>query len=70
MVLSEVDVFLGSAAIAFDPGKAKGVDGTLRESARAPAGPWLLVAVAVGLAIFGVYSFCEACWRKVETVRA
>ncbi|WP_243718845.1 DUF1206 domain-containing protein [Actinomadura sp. KC06] len=56
--------------MAFDPGKAKGVDGTLRESARAPAGPWLLVAVAVGLAIFGVYSFCEACWRKVETVRA
>ncbi|TMR04742.1 DUF1206 domain-containing protein [Actinomadura soli] len=70
LVFSGVGVFLGYAAITFDPGKAKGLDGTLRESAHTPAGPWLLVAVAVGLAIFGVYSFCEARWRKVETVRA
>ena len=29
-------------------------------------GPWLLVAVALGLAVFGLYSWCEARWRMVE----
>jgi hypothetical protein len=58
-------VFFVYAAVTFDPGKAKGVDGTLRQFARTPAGPWLLVLVALGLIVFGVYSFCEARWRKV-----
>jgi hypothetical protein len=38
----------------------------LRALARTPLGPWLLVAVPVGLAVFGVYSFCEARWRDVR----
>ncbi|HEY3952641.1 MAG TPA: DUF1206 domain-containing protein [Streptosporangiaceae bacterium] len=38
----------------------------LRALARTPLGPWLLVAVAVGLAVFGLYSFCEARWRDVR----
>lgn len=58
--------FLLYAAITFDPDKAKGVDGTLREFATTPAGPWLLVVVALGLVTYGVYSFCEARWRDVE----
>jgi hypothetical protein len=66
LVLGGVGGFLLHAAIAFDPGKAKGLDGTLREFARTPAGPWFLVAVAAGLALFGAYSFFEARWRKVE----
>ncbi|REE98950.1 DUF1206 domain-containing protein [Thermomonospora umbrina] len=64
-----IGVFLAHAALTFDAGKAKGLDGTLREFAGTPAGPWALVAVALGLVTYGVYAFCEARWRRVETVR-
>jgi hypothetical protein len=57
--------FLAYAGFTFDPGKARGVDGTLRELRDSPAGVWLLVVVALGLVAFGVYSFCEAKWRRV-----
>jgi hypothetical protein len=70
LVFGAAGVFLAYAAITFDPDKAKGLDGTLRTFADTPAGPWVLVAVAIGLVTFGVYSFCEARWRKVETVRS
>jgi hypothetical protein len=43
-----------------------GLDGALRKIATTPLGPWLLVAVALGLVIFGVYSCCEARWRVVR----
>ncbi|HEU5031073.1 MAG TPA: DUF1206 domain-containing protein [Spirillospora sp.] len=69
IVFGGVGVFLAYAAITFDPGKAKGLDGTLRQFADTPAGPWLLIVVAAGLLVFGAYSFCEARWRKVEAVR-
>lgn len=68
LVFGGVGIFLLYAAITFDPNKAKGLDGTLREFTRTPAGPWLLVALAAGLLVYGVYSFCEARWRKVEAV--
>ncbi|WP_119731905.1 DUF1206 domain-containing protein [Thermomonospora amylolytica] len=69
LVFGTAGIFLAHAAVTFDPGKAKGLDGTLREFARTPAGPWALVAVALGLVVFGAYTFCEARWRKVETTR-
>jgi hypothetical protein len=65
IVYAAAGVFLAYAGITFDPGKAKGVDGTLRQFSHTPAGPWLLVLVALGLIVFGVYSFCEARWRRV-----
>ncbi|RFU38024.1 DUF1206 domain-containing protein [Actinomadura logoneensis] len=68
LVFGGIGTFLIYAAVTFDAGKAKGLDGTLRKFADTPAGPWLLVAVAAGLTIFGVYSFFEARWRKVEAV--
>jgi hypothetical protein len=46
--------------------RSPGLDGALRKIAATPLGPWLLVAVALGLVIFGVYSCCEARWRKVR----
>ncbi|MFF4393685.1 DUF1206 domain-containing protein [Streptomyces sp. NPDC001552] len=52
------------AAIRFDPSQAKGLDAILRSFAATPAGPVLLIAAAVGLLLFGLYSFCEARWRK------
>jgi Domain of Unknown Function (DUF1206) len=64
-VFAAVGVFLVVAAVQFQPGKAKGLDSTLRAFAHTPLGPWLLVIVAAGLVTFGVYSFCEARWRRV-----
>jgi Domain of Unknown Function (DUF1206) len=61
-----VGAFLIDAAVSFDPQKAQGLDGSLRKTAATPLGPWLLVAVALGLVIFGLYSWCEARWRMVE----
>lgn len=65
LVCTAAGVFLGYAAITYDPTKAKGLDGTLREFARTSAGPFLLLLVASGLILFGLYSFCEARWRRV-----
>ena len=66
IVFGVVGVFLVVAAVTFDPAKALGLDGALRKLATTPLGPWLLVAVALGLVIFGIYSWCEARWRKIE----
>lgn len=58
--------FLVDAAVSFDPQKAQGLDGSLRKTAGTPLGSWLLLAIALGLVIFGLYSWCEARWRMVE----
>ncbi|MBD3142562.1 DUF1206 domain-containing protein [Microbispora bryophytorum] len=56
---------IGQAAITYDPDKAAGIDGALKALADTPAGPWLLVVVAVGLVLFAVYCFAEARWHRV-----
>jgi hypothetical protein len=66
IVFGVAGVFLITAAVSFDPNKAQGLDGSLRKIAAEPQGPWLLGAVAAGLIIFGIYSCCEARWRKVQ----
>ena len=66
IVFGVVGVFLVVAAATFDANKAQGLDGALRKIAATPLGPWLLVAVALGLVTFGVYCCCEARWRKVR----
>ncbi|GGU97610.1 membrane protein [Streptomyces litmocidini] len=53
------------AATAFDPNRAKGTDDTIRSFAQTPAGPWLLLAVAAGLVLFGAFSFGQAKWREL-----
>ncbi|MFF4651666.1 DUF1206 domain-containing protein [Streptomyces sp. NPDC001380] len=65
VVFATAGVFAVVAAVQFDPDKAKGVDDTLRSFTQTPAGPWLLVVVAVGLVLFGVFSFACARRRKV-----
>ena len=59
-------IFLIIAAAEVKPQKAKGVDSALRELARTPLGPWLLLVVAIGLIMFGAFSCCEARWRRVQ----
>ncbi|WP_282794532.1 DUF1206 domain-containing protein [Streptomyces sp. CC224B] len=58
-------VFLVVAAVRHKAGEAKGVDDTLRSFTHTAAGPWLLVAVAVALVAFGLFSWANARWRKV-----
>ncbi len=41
------------------------VDSALRALAGTPLGPWLLVLVAIGLIMFGVFSCCEAKWMRL-----
>ncbi|HZR53854.1 MAG TPA: DUF1206 domain-containing protein [Streptosporangiaceae bacterium] len=66
VVFCVAGAFLINAAVSFDPQKAQGLDGSLRQTAATPLGPWLLFAIALGLATFGFYSWCEARWRMVE----
>ncbi|MFD3677842.1 DUF1206 domain-containing protein [Streptomyces sp. NPDC058613] len=64
VVAAVAGVFVLLAAVRFDASQAKGLDETLRSFAATPAGPVLLIAAALGLLVFGLYSFCEARWRK------
>jgi hypothetical protein len=66
IVFAVVGGFLAIAAVTFDAQKAQGLDGAVHKVATTPLGPWLLVAVALGLVTFGVYSICEARWRDVR----
>ncbi|MFD6495340.1 DUF1206 domain-containing protein, partial [Streptomyces sp. NPDC060188] len=62
-VFAAAGVFAVRAAVEYEPDKAKGMDDTLRSFAGTPMGPWLLALVAVGLILFGVFSFAMARWR-------
>jgi hypothetical protein len=65
VVFATVGVFLIIAAADANPKQAKGIDSALRALAHTPAGPWVLIVIALGLVTFGVYSWCEARWRDV-----
>ncbi|WP_433477748.1 DUF1206 domain-containing protein [Spirillospora sp. CA-142024] len=69
LVGAAAGAFLAYAAITFQPQKAQGLDGTLREFATAPAGAWGLAAVALGVLTFGLYSLAESRYRKVDATR-
>jgi hypothetical protein len=64
VVFAAIGVFMVIAAVRFDPAQAKGIDATLRTFAHTPLGPWLLAVVAIGMAVFGTYSMCEARWHR------
>jgi hypothetical protein len=58
-------VLLVGAAISYDPGKARGLDGALRTLAAQPHGTVLLTVVALGIAAFAAFCFVQARYRKV-----
>ncbi|WP_374117243.1 DUF1206 domain-containing protein [Streptomyces sp. RKAG293] len=64
-VFATAGIFVLVAAVRFDPHQAKGMDATLRSFTDTPAGPWLLALIAVGLILFGVFSFASARWRRL-----
>lgn len=65
VVFCLIGAFLVKAAVRYDPNEAVGVDGALKRLADRAHGPWLLGLVAVGLFLFGIYSFVEARYRRV-----
>jgi Domain of Unknown Function (DUF1206) len=65
VVFGAAGLFLLIAAFTANAHKAKGIDATLRAFTKTPAGPWLLVLLAIGLVMFGCYSWAESRWRKV-----
>ena len=65
IVFGAAGLFVLIAAVTARAHQAKGLDATLRAFTKTPAGPWLLVLVAVGLVIFGFYSLAEARWRRL-----
>ncbi|WP_418953028.1 DUF1206 domain-containing protein [Streptomyces katrae] len=65
VVFAAAGGFVLYAAVRYDPAQAKGIDDTLRSFTRTAAGPGLLVVVAVGLVLFGLFSWAMARWCKV-----
>jgi hypothetical protein len=65
IVFGAAGLFLLIAAVTANAHKAKGIDATLRAFTKTPAGPWLLVLVAIGLVLFGCFSWAESRWRRV-----
>jgi Domain of Unknown Function (DUF1206) len=64
IVFLTAGIFLVVAAVDAQPQQAKGVDSSLRALAATPLGPWLLLLVAIGLIMFGLFSCCEARWMR------
>lgn len=54
------------AALRYDPSRAQGLEGALLKLREAPAGPWVLAAVAVGLIAYGVFQLVKARYRLIR----
>jgi Domain of Unknown Function (DUF1206) len=65
VVVALVGILVIDAAVSYSPAKAGGVDKALLTLRDQPLGPVLLLLVALGLIIFGLYGLCEARWRRV-----
>lgn len=67
VVFIVIGVFLAQAALTFDPQQARGIGGALATLSDQPFGPYLLGAVALGLAAYGVYhAFVEARYHHIQ----
>ena len=65
IVLAVVGVLFVTAAVQNSSRNATGLDGALRSLRQQSVGPWLLTAVALGIATYGVYSFVRARHARV-----
>ena len=66
VALLVVGGLFGLAAWQADPDEAQGLDGALKTLASQPFGTVLLLVVAVGLALYGVYSFARARYARMD----
>jgi hypothetical protein len=51
--------------VTYQPARAEGLDSALKTLANQPLGPVLLIAVAVGLASYGIFAFFDAHYHRV-----
>src|SRR5665811_1843933 len=65
VALAVVGGLFVSAAVQNSSSKATGLDGALRSLRQQAVGPWLLTAVALGIAAYGVYSFARSRHARV-----
>jgi hypothetical protein len=65
VVVALVGIGVIDAAVTHNPATSGGVDTALLSLRNRSAGPGLLMLVALGLVIFGIYGVCEARWRRV-----
>jgi hypothetical protein len=65
VVYALAGLFLIDAARRYDPNRAVGFDGALRRVAGQPWGPWLLCAVACGMAAFAIHCLFMARYREI-----
>jgi uncharacterized protein DUF1206 len=66
VVFALIGVFLIQASRHQDAQEAVGLGGALQKLAEQPYGPYWLGVVAVGLAMYGVFSFVEARYRRLR----
>jgi hypothetical protein len=64
IALGIMGVFFVVAAVQHDPAEAVGLSGALQVLAEQPWGPFVLWAVAIGLAVYGCYCIAEAKYRR------
>ena len=64
VVFAASGVFFIVSAVQYDPNESKGISGTLAEFAQNSAGQVVLWGVAIGFALFGIFCFAEAAYRR------
>jgi hypothetical protein len=65
VVFAIVGALIVDAAVTFKPKKSGGLDTALLTLRHQAFGEFLLLVLALGVLIFGVYGLCEARWRRV-----
>jgi hypothetical protein len=66
VVAALLGLFVILSVVRHDPAEVRGLDGALRTVQAAPAGPPLLLLVALGLAAYGLFSLVSARCRRHE----
>ena len=66
VAFSLVGWFLLASGLHRDPRQTRGLDGALHELAGTSKGPVLLLVVALGLVMFGVYRMLDAVYRRSD----
>jgi len=64
LAYGSIGVLLIVAALRFDPAQPVGLDAGLKTLGAQPFGQLMLVVLALGVALFGVYCFLDARYRK------
>jgi hypothetical protein len=64
-MMALIGFFLVRAAVRFDPEDAQGLDGSLRQATASTIGTTLVIAVGVGLLVYGVFCVVSAPKRRL-----